>query len=305
MLKRQRLMGLMVAALCLQAGALLASEDTAVCRSDVARERAAVRDYLLARGVRPGGLMVTGGIKVRLNYGDAETQVGSFFNAYPQIVDDIGKLLQGNEVEMLILSGGDRVVPFTLMRWNDNSPDAGSVVGDWWTDDNWSQGWKLVFANLFLTRDLPQCSRLAVLVHDNEEFFDGNMFRLQTFPFASRTAETWLTEPVIYRVLSTHPPTPEWTLKFNRNIASSSFISWYVAAENGSVGSVTSFATEKETARLTLTTTPYSAWGGDSCMTLVVEITSPTVPGCRERDSAIGCLYKSPEIIATPFGNCD
>ncbi len=289
MLKRR---SLMVVALCLQAGTLLASEDTA-CRSDAARDRAAVQDYLLARGEFPDGLSVTGGIEVELD-GNLTQQVGRFSRFYAQIVDASGQVLQGNDVELLILSGGTSVVPFTLMRWKGDD-DAGSVGGKW-------HGERLVFENVFLTRDLPRCSRLAVLVRNKPH--GSNEFRLQTFPIASSAAWTQLTEPVTHVVLESYPPRAEWTLKFNRNIAASATITWYVASEYGSESAAVAFVTEKDSTELTIMSQPHRTWEGNSCMVLVVKIDAgncpDTSPDCR---SGV-LMYHPSEFIAAPFGNC-
>ncbi len=299
MLKRR---SLMVAVLCLQAGALLASEDTA-CRSDAARDRDVVRDYLLARGEFPDGLTITGAIKVELN-GNLTQQVGRFFRFYPWIVDAGDQVLQGNEVEMLILSGGNSVVPFTLMLWGnegeDDIDDAGSVSGIWVVDD-WRAPWRLVLPNLFLTRDLPKCSRLAVLVRNKPR--SSNKFRLQTFPFASRAAETpQLTEPVTYKVLESDPPRAKWTLKFDRNIASSTTITWYVASKYGKESAPTHFTTDKDSTELTIMSQPHRTWEGNYCMMLVVKIGGNPGPDCR--GSPTNCTYAPHEIIAAPFAGC-
>ena len=256
-------------------------------------EKEAVQDYLLARGEFPDGLSITGSITVNMNYDDTQ-QVGRFFNLYPQIKDDNGQVLQGNNVELLVLHGGSSVVPFTLMRWKSNDGiDAGSVVGEW-------QGERLVFEHLFLTRDLPQNSRLAVLVRNKPH--GSNKYRLETFPLASIAAKTLLTEPVTHVVLESDPPRAKWTLKFNRNIPAHTSISWSVISSYGERTAPTNFATKKDAADLVIMSEPHRTWEDNSCKALAVRIDS--TDNCQATDCRT-VMYHLPEVIAAPFGNCN
>ena len=256
-------------------------------------EKEAVQDYLLARGEFPDDLSVTGGIEVEMNY-DNTQQVGRFFNLYPQIKDNNGQILQGNNVELLVLHGGSSIVPFTLMRWKSNDDiDVSSVVGEW-------RGERLVFASLFLTRDLPQGSRLAVLVRNKPH--GSNKYRLETFPLASIAAKTSLTEPVTHVVLESDPPRAKWTLKFNRNITAHTSISWYVISSYGDRTAPTNFATKNNAADLVIMSQPHRTWEGLDCMALAVSIDS--TDNCRDA-SCRSVMYHPPEVIAAPFGNCN
>ena len=274
--------------------AWLPREDAAPhCGSNRARERAVVHDYLLARGEFPDGLSVAGGIEVSMKF-DGTQQIGRFFSLYLQIKDADGQEIRDNDVELLILSGGTSVVPFTMMRWQNNDGiDAGSVVGEWRIK-------AVAFTDLFLTRDLPQNSRLAVLVRNKPH--GSNKYRLETFPLASIAAKTSLTEPVTHAVLESDPPRAKWTLKFNRSISAASTISWYVADGDGLTTDVTSFVNEKDTAELTIMSEPHRTWEDNSCKALAVRIDS--TDNCQ----ATGCrtvMYHLPEVIAAPFGNCN
>ena len=258
-------------------------------------EKQAVRDYLLARGEFPDGLSVDGGIEVAFGKNrDTDVhimiRVGQFNSFTAQIKDEDGQVLQGQDVELLVLPGGQSVVPFTLMRWQGDDPDAGSVSGQW-------RGTQIVFGDLFLTRDLPQASRLVVLVRMQQ---GGNAFRLQTFPFYSAESEYQLVEPVSYEVLETSPPRAKWTLKFIADIPAHFGISWYVTEKYGSASDVTDLRIEAATSTLSILSAPHRTWEGTGCKTLVVNIAM----ACEDSPKCRTLRRYSSMLIVAPFGDC-
>lgn len=250
-------------------------------------EKQVVRDYLLERGAFPDNLTVKGGIEVDLNY-DNTQQVGRFFNLYLQIKNTNGQVMQGQDVELLILLGSNSVAPYTLMRWQTHAYNAESVTGTW-------QGERLIFADLFLTRDLPQNSRLAVLLRSPQR--RGDVYYLQTFPIASVAAKTSLAKPLTYEVLESYPPRVKWTLNFNKSIAAASTITWYTAIE-GDITNTDKFTTGDVASVLTIMDKPHRTYGEEiGCAVLVVKIAD--ISSCRDTDTDCrNAIYHQPEVIA-------
>lgn len=247
--------------------------------------------YLLARGEFRDGLNIEAGLEVELNY-DATQQVGRFFSLYPQI-----KGAKGKDVELLILHSGKRVVPFTLMRWQGDDPESGSVVGKW-------NGDRLVFRDLFLTRDLPPNSQLAVLVRTQR---GDNKFRLQTFPIASIAAKTALTEPVTHAVLESDPPRTKWMLKISASIGAAT-VRWYVTDADGRTSAEFSFAQEETTSLITILSKPHRTWEDNHCKVLVVRFDAPN----RQQGAPLNSPAWRPNLngwqsraVAAPFGTCN
>lgn len=265
----------MAIVVCSQAQVVLAATES---------EKQAVRNFLLARGEFPDGLTVADGIAVTFETYGEERQVGSLFVLKAQIEDTSGQVLKGRGVELLVLAGEQSVVP-ALLQWEGNNPD---VRGKW-------NGTQVKFANLFLTRELPQNSRLAVVMRTEQ---GNNMFHVQTFPLASRPAHYQLVAPISHTALESNPPRARWTLSFTTDIPPKSLVSYYVRDEFGSESGMLTFSTlaGPPSRSLNIWDQPHRTWG-EGCFTLVVGIS-------KLRFDEDGVMLLSPSIVTAPFGSC-
>lgn len=252
-------------------------------------ERQAVRDFLIARGEFPDDLTVSTGIEVTFRKYEEERQVGRPFALAAQINDHAGQSLAGQGVELLVIAGGQRVVQ-ALDRYNANTDDG---IGGDWRDE------KVYFARIFLTRMLPQNSRLAVVERD---VFGGNKFRMQTFPLASRAAKYQLAKPIVSEVLESEPPRQRWTLSLTTDIPADRFVEHYIKDEDGVLASRGEwFITDSATSSVTIVGEPYRLYDESKfCFRMVVGIGKPGF----DRWSVLPAFSKLDAVITAPFGNC-
>ena len=135
--------------------------------------RVTIRNHLLARGVFPDMLSVSGDIEVSLKDAPTVWEVGKLYSLTAEIKNKFGTSMQGKAVELLVLDGKQVLSALQQGEGSDSK-----IRGVW-------QGSQVSFNDLSLIRDLPQNAQLAVVARDEQGSY---MFYAQTFPISSSAA---------------------------------------------------------------------------------------------------------------------